>query len=107
MTSKSSSDGTPMTPEAEEFQWVVGQSLTPKQYKHLGKVWDTGKTWMANADLRRPDGTIAMSAAGIVVEKKEQKVGGEKRQGLAKEEDLIQPKGKLSARLFGKAIPKK
>lgn len=88
----------------EEFQWVVGQSLTPKQYSRLGRIWEVGKVWLSNSLPPMPQAGMTTSATQLVLEQESHKVGGVKAEGLATEEDLLQPKPTLNAKRFGKSI---
>lgn len=99
--------------EDRDFQWIVGQTLTPKRYTRLGEIWNVGKVWLANAVYRDRDAEPAAAAMGVA--QIEANLGadspsvpsGEKRQGLAREEDLLHKEATVSARLFGDAVPKK
>jgi hypothetical protein len=95
-------------PEDEEFHWLVGQSLTPKHYKRLGQIWEVGKVWMSTKTLERSDGAglpALNEVLGIAAQAKGRAPSGKKRQGLAKEEDLLKKESPLKARLFGRSSP--
>ena len=61
---------------------------------------------MSTATLAPAETAIAKSAASLSLKSAPASVpGGKKRQGLAKERDLLKKEGKVSARLFGDAFP--
>ncbi len=99
--------------ENQDFQWIVGQTLTPKRYTRLGEIWNVGKVWLANAVYRDRDAEPAAAAMGVaqieanLAADSPSVPSGEKRQGLAREEDLLHKEATVSARLFGDAVPKK
>lgn len=96
-------------PEEQEFQWIVGQLLTPGQYARLGDIWEVGQVWLSNkiiCDTDSPEPAMQASQLQATI-KMPHVIGGKRREGLAKEEDLFHKEPRLDAKLFGKNPPKK
>lgn len=90
----------------QEFQWLIGQSLTPRHYAHLGDVWQVGQVWMSTKSYDAPE-SAPSSMQIMAAIAAAHKPGGERRKGLAKEKDLFSKDTHLDAKLFGDAPPKK